>query len=260
MKKILALLSLILLAATTAQAQEKKKPLEIRYHGHSFFEIRTSKGTTIVLDPHAISEYGRPLNLKADIALLSHNHNDHTQVGILANKDKVEVIRGWKANGRRLTWNIVDKKIKDVHIRSVGTYHDNMKGLQRGINTVFIIEADGWKIAHLGDLGHLLDRKQIKAIGDVDVLMIPVGGIYTLNGSEAQKVVKQLHPKEYIFPMHYGTPVFDSVLTEEEFLDGQPKRNVARSRTNRLVLNRDANRPRPLIVLLHWFPRGKQGK
>ena len=84
--------------------------------------------------------------------------------------------------------------------------------MQRGKVGVFIIEVDGWKIVHLGDLGHLLTPSQLKRIGPVDVLMIPVGGIYTLNGSEAKKVVEQLKPKEYIFPMHYGTKVFDAVL------------------------------------------------
>ena len=78
-------------------------------------------------------------------------------------------------------------------------------------NGVFIIEVDGWRIVHLGDLGHYLTPAQLKRIGPVDVLMIPVGGIYTLNGKWAKKVVDQIKPKEYIFPMHYGTKVFDAV-------------------------------------------------
>src|SRR5438105_11530675 len=96
-----------------------------------------------------------------------------------------------------------------------------MEGLQRGKNTVFIIEVDGWKIVHLGDLGHLLTPKQIKAIGPVDVLMIPVGGVYTINGSEAKEVIAQLKPRQYIIPMHYAVKGFDELLPADEFLEDQ---------------------------------------
>src|SRR5438105_15753621 len=103
-----------------------------------------------------------------------------------------------------------------------------MEGLARGKNSVFIIDVDGWRVCHLGDLGHELDLKLLKQIGQVDVLMVPVGGIYTLNGAEAKKVVEQIKPKEYIFPMHYGTKIFDDILPVDEFLEGQPDRNVIR--------------------------------
>jgi L-ascorbate metabolism protein UlaG (beta-lactamase superfamily) len=122
--------------------------------------------------------------------------------------------------------------------------------MKYGINTIFMIEVDGWKIVHLGDLGHTLSTKQVKEIGEVDVVMIPVGGIYSLNGSQANAVVKQLKPKEYIFPMHYGTPKADEVLTPTEFLEPWPQKKIASKKENFLVLNRDPDRPRPLVVLL----------
>jgi hypothetical protein len=99
--------------------------------------------------------------------------------------------------------------------------------------------------------------------------MIPVGGIYTLNGSEAKKVVEQIKPKEYIFPMHYGTAVFEDILKVDEFLDDQPARNVVRlsdsepdptKRENTVQLNRDTQRPRPLIVQLHYWPKEEKKK
>ena len=88
--------------------------------------------------------------------------------------------------------------------------------------------------------------------------MIPVGGIYSLNGTEAKEVVAQIKPKEYIFPMHYGTKVFDDLLPIDEFLQDQDRAKVTSSQHNSILLNRDAQRPRPLIVQLHYWP--KEGK
>ena len=171
-----------------------------------------------------------------------------------------KIIRGLKSPSIKADWATVDETVKDVKIRIVGVYHDDTEGLQRGKNAIFIIEVDGWKIAHLGDLGHLLTPSQLKRIGPVDVIMIPVGGIYTLNGSEAKKVVEQLKPKEYIFPMHYGTKVFDAVLPIDEFLEDVEKRRVATTDENTITLNRDPNRPRPLIVQLHYWPKEEKEK
>ncbi len=264
MLRVFTFLCLALFAGTaTAQDNGPK----IVYHGNSFFEVHSSKGTIVVFDPHLIESYprildkeGRPVMVKADIALFSHPHNDHTQVGALdmTRLKKENLVPGFKGTGQRATWNKVDKKIKDVHIRSVSVYHDNMQGMVYGINTIFIIEVDGWKIAHLGDLGHSLSKRQLKQIGTVDVLMIPVGGIYTLNGSEAKEVTKQIEPREYVIPMHYGTPHFDELLDTEEFLDGQPMRQVVQLDTNEMTLTRDPNGVRPLTVVMHYLPKGQQ--
>ncbi len=231
------------------RSQEGTKPVEIIYHYHSCFEIRTSKGV-IVIDPHQIEAYGPPEKVKADIVLMTHNHPDHNQLNMIENKASAKVIRGFKGTGSNQKWNLIDEKVNGVRIRTVGTYHDDVKGMQYGINTIFIIEVDGWKIAHLGDLGHTLALKQAKEIGQVDVLMLPVGGIYSLNGSEAARVVKQLKPKEYIFPMHYATPVSNEILPPDEFLESFPKKQIARDKSHKLTLNRDPERPRPLVVLL----------
>jgi L-ascorbate metabolism protein UlaG (beta-lactamase superfamily) len=279
---LLALLTLSLLAFGATSGQEKGKDKEkdkvpekvkdadkvvLSWWGQSFFLIRTPKGTRVLIDPHEILNYPRIQNLKVDLALMSHNHNDHTQLGIIENfkkkdpKEPLEIIPGLVKKGKRDDWNRVNQTFKDVKIRTVGVYHDGSEGLQYGKNTVFILEIDGWRIAHLGDLGHLLTPEQlaeIKKDGPIDVLMIPVGGIYSLNGREAKKVVKQIEPKEYVIPMHYGTVVFDDLLPVTEFLEGQPKENILRlditKKTNRLVLDRNDKRPRPQITVLHWFP------
>src|SRR5204863_8452497 len=116
-------------------------------------------------------------------------------------------------------WNPVDEKFKDVRLQTVGTYHDEMSGLQRGKNGVWVLDIDGIRVVHLGDLGHSLNKTQLKRLGSVDVLMIPVGGVYTLNGITAMKVVEQIKPKRYILPMHYGNIVYMDLLPLSYFLD-----------------------------------------
>src|SRR5262249_25362071 len=110
-------------------------------------------------------------------------------------------------------------------------------------------EVDGFRIVHLGDLGHLLSKDQIKKIGAVDILMIPVGGVYTINGTEAKKVVEQLKPKYYILPMHYGVKGYDALLTPEEFLEDQKAEHLR----DELKIDVGAKAPeKPKIVLLGW--------
>jgi L-ascorbate metabolism protein UlaG (beta-lactamase superfamily) len=241
----------ILLAGTASAAEPGKAEVRIRWHGQSFFEILSSKGTRIVTDPHAIEGYGR-VTVEADLVTISHFHNDHTQFGVIENEDKAKKLWGLKNEGKKVEWNPIDEKFKDVHIRTVGVYHDPRKGMERGKNSVFIFEMDGLHIVHLGDLGHLLSDEEIKAIGPVDVLMIPVGGIYTINGAEAKKVVEQLKPRQYVIPMHYGTKVFDYVLPVDEFLDQQKKENVKKFATNELVVKPDFKPAEPIIAVLHW--------
>jgi L-ascorbate metabolism protein UlaG (beta-lactamase superfamily) len=267
----LIFLSILVIGAGNAfSGDDAWKPIKVRYYGNSFFVIESNKGVRICFDPHMITEYGRPPDdLKADVVLISHNHVDHTRVDALANwhdKDdakKPKIIRGLKGTGLRADWAAVDEKIGGVKIRSVGLYHDDMEGLRSGKVSAFIVEMDGWRICHLGDLGHMLSPAQLKAIGEVDVLMIPVGGIYTINGSEAKKVMAQIKPKQYVFPMHYGTKFFDDLLPVNEFLEGQKKERVAESDDNQLTLNRDPARPRPLTVVFTYpveAPKKKKQK
>lgn len=251
----LLLLATVLLGAAPALAADNGK-VTIRWYGQSFFEVISSAGTRVVFDPHAIEEYGRT-DVGADLVLLSHMHSDHTQVNALRDIAKATVIPGLKdpkGDGKRLEWNIVDQKFKDVHVRSIGAYHDNMEGMQRGKNTIFVVEMDGLRIVHLGDLGHTLDEKTIRAIGPVDVLMIPVGGVYTINGAEAKRVAKKLKPRQYILPMHYGTRVYQDLLTAEEFLDERDPNTVKTYQGNELKTDASFKPEEPIVVVLGWAP------
>ena len=253
MSRIVAVLASLFVMSAPALAQEAKaKAISIRWFGQSFFQIETGDGTKVVFDPHLMPEYSRP-TCEADLILVSHEHDDHNLVEAISNldKDKPKIIRGLVTKGKRQDWNKVDEKVKNIRVRTVGTYHDGDEGMKRGKNSIFVIETDGLKIAHLGDLGHVLDEEQVKAVGEIDILMIPVGGIYTINGEKAKEVMKQLKPRLYVLPMHYGNKVVDTLQDPEEFLDGQ--KNVRKLEQNNLLsVPTDLKLDKPTIVLLHW--------
>ncbi len=250
LRYLTALVAALALAAGAGAADKK---LTIRWHGQSFFEIITSDGTRIVTDPHAIEAYGRQ-SVKADLVLCSHLHSDHTRLDVIEGKPEVLYgVKEDKSTAMRFSWTNFDKKFKNVHVYSVGTYHDDEQGLKRGLNSVLVIEADDFRIVHLGDLGHKLSKEQLKSIGKVDVLMVPVGGIYTLNGSEAKEVVDQLKPRFAVIPMHYGIKgTYEDLLTADEFLEDQT--NVRKERPVEYTLEVGAKPPeKPEIVLLRWI-------
>lgn len=228
--------------------------LDLRWYGHSCFMLETAKGTRVVFDPHNIPDYGR-LALTADVVLVSHEHEDHNNVEAVKVRNKENVIRGvapLKPGSRLPAWNQVDRTIDDVRVRSVGTYHDTEKGLKFGLNAVFIVEADGVRVVHLGDLGHALTKDQVKRIGPVDWLLIPVGGVYTVNGYDAKEVVEQLKPRFGIVPMHFGTPAFDTLLPPDSFLEDVPKDRIKRV-TGPLKIDPDRKPPKdPVIYLMSW--------
>ncbi len=176
--------------------------INIKWFGHSCFKITSNKGIVVVTDPFDPTVGYSPLDIEADIVTSSHSHYDHNYF---------KAIKG--------DFKIIDKpkeyNVKDIIINGIRTFHDNVYGTKRGKNIVFLINMDGIKLCHLGDLGHTLTDKQLEEIGKVDVLFIPVGGYYTINNEEAVKVVKQLNPKLTI-PMHFKTPEIDFPITDEK--------------------------------------------
>lgn len=165
--------------------------MEITHLGHASFKIR-GKHTTIVTDPFNPEIVGLKFpKIPADIVTVSHQHEDHNFLErILENP----VLIGGPG----------EYEIKGVRIIGIATYHDAAKGSQRGKNTIYRIEMDGIFLVHCGDLGHKLDDGQIDQLGDVDLLMMPVGGVYTISAKEATEIVHRLEPK-IVIPMHYNT-------------------------------------------------------
>jgi L-ascorbate metabolism protein UlaG (beta-lactamase superfamily) len=256
MKRMLSALAVLLLLALAAPAAEPK--VTIRWHGQSFFEILSPEGVRIVTDPHEIEAFGRK-SVKADLILMSHLHDDHTRIDVVENKDKakkIQALRKLDKEGTRTAWNDVDVKMKDVHVRMVHSYHDNVGGLKRGKNGIFVIDVGGLRIVHLGDLGHVLKGEQVKALDKVDVLLIPIGGIYTINGLDAQRIVERIKPRRVIIPMHYGAGPYTDLLDLEKshFLDEQEMGVVKRYLiTNEISINPKAEVPKePTVAILSW--------
>jgi L-ascorbate metabolism protein UlaG (beta-lactamase superfamily) len=245
-------LSAVLLAAALwvpAHATAAPPAGKLTWYGQACFLLETAAGTRIVMDPIPKGiGYELPQGLKADVVTISHEHYDHNNVGFVTGKPRV--IRGLTADKKG--WTRVDEKVKDVAIRTVGVYHDGERGAKRGLDTVFIFEVGGVRIAHLGDLGHVLNDDQLAAIGAVDVLLVPVGGTFTIDSLQATRVVEQLRPRLMVVPMHYKTDA--STIKELEplapFVDR--KSNVRREPTPTIALLPLKTRAAPEIVVLPY--------
>lgn len=188
--------------------------MRIIWHGHSCFEIKDT--VTVVTDPHDGKSIGikTPL-VKADIILVTHDHFDHNCVRIVRGDPSVVRDPG-------------ERSLRGVRVNGVQTFHDLESGARRGRNIVYHFELDGIRFCHCGDLGHDLTEDQVRAIGPVDVLFVPVGGVFTIDGAQARALVSKLRPRVAI-PMHFrwgGLSI--SVQTIDPFLQGIPEDAVVR--------------------------------
>jgi L-ascorbate metabolism protein UlaG (beta-lactamase superfamily) len=179
--------------------------MTITYHGHSCFKLKGRRGT-VVTDPYEAS-IGFPLpSLSADMITVSHDHHDHNAVA------KV------KGTARREKPFIVNQpgeyEVGGISIFGVPAFHDDSKGTQRGPSTIFTIYLDDLRICHLGDLGHEITADLQEKIGAVDILLCPVGGVYTIGSAQAVKAIRALEPS-IIIPMHYKTAAHDEKLYGE---------------------------------------------
>lgn len=189
--------------------------MEITWLGHASFRIRGRTGgdwVSIVTDPYDESMVGlRFPRVTAEIVTVSHEHEDHNRIDqVLSDKASPKILRGPG-----------EYEVKGVMIRGIASWHDSSSGSNRGENTIFVFELEGLRIVHLGDLGHKLTERQLDEIGSADILLIPVGGLYTITPQTATEVVSQLEPK-IVIPMHYkvsGSPSsFADLSSVEEFI------------------------------------------
>ena len=165
--------------------------MRIKWLGHACFLITSDTGIRIITDPYMPAgdlTYGE-INETADIVTVSHEHLDH---------NNTKAVRGNPVILRKYG------KAKDIDFKAIATFHDANKGLQRGANTIFCFTLDGLRICHAGDLGHMLDNKTIIELGRVDIMLIPVGGNFTLDAPGADKVINMIKPA-VVIPMHYQT-------------------------------------------------------
>jgi L-ascorbate metabolism protein UlaG (beta-lactamase superfamily) len=187
--------------------------MKLKWLGHSCFLITSETGLRIITDPYPQGSglnYS-PINEAADIVTVSHDHFDHNNISAVSGKPEV------------ITGNGV-KNVKGIQFKGIATHHDESQGKERGTNTIFCFSVDGIKLCHLGDLGHRLSKEQIAEIGALDILFIPIGGVFTIDAKMASTVSDDLKPK-VVIPMHCKTHKCDWPLnTIEDFLAG--KKNV----------------------------------
>lgn len=184
--------------------------MDITYLGHASFKLR-GKEASAVTDPFDSSIGFSLPRISADVATVSHSHEDHNNV------------RAVSGTSKRAKPFVIDApgeyEVSGVSVFGTSTFHDAKQGSERGQNTVFVIQVDGVLVAHLGDLGHVLSDKQVEKIGAVDVLLIPVGGVHTIGPKDAITVISQLQPS-IVVPMHYKTRDHnDRVFGELEEVD-----------------------------------------
>ena len=200
----------------------------IRWHGQACVTIISPSGTRLVVDPFDESIGHRLPEAEADVVVTTHDHYDHANVAGVRGRPKV--LSGLTRDAR---WAALDQTVGDMRLRTVGTWHDEVRGAKRGLNSVVIVETGGLRVVHCGDLGHILTDEQARAIGPVDVLLIPVGGVYTVGAHEARAVVRQLAPRRAVIPIHFQTdPLTIHLESVEPFLAGMP--GVRRAEGNEL--------------------------
>ena len=216
--------------------------MKITWLGHSSFLVESRNGTRIITDPYESGSYDgavgyRPIDEQADIVTVSHDHADHNAVEAVTGAP--EIVRGPDS-----------RTVRGVPIKGIATFHDGNKGQDRGRNTVYVIEVDGIRVGHLGDLGHALSDDEAKAVGEVDVLLAPVGGYYTIGPEEAKSVAESVGAR-IIIPMHYKTDALGfPIQPVDDFLKLMDKVERAGSRT--VELGKEDMEPAPKVIVLEY--------
>lgn len=166
--------------------------MDIYWYGQAFFKLK-GKMASVIIDPFDPGFTGLklPKDLAADIVLKTHDHGDHNNVKAISGSPAIFDGPG-------------EYESKGVIVTAIASFHDNSEGKERGLNTIYNVLIDGLNIVHLGDLGqNELTEAQVQEIDRTDILLIPVGSIYTIDARTAATVAAQLEPK-IIIPMHYG--------------------------------------------------------
>lgn len=171
--------------------------MTLTWLGHASFLLETASGTRLLTDPYPQTIYPHPVP-GCDFVTLSHEHYDHNHVEDLPGNPTILRPQNGLCSGEKFACG-------DITLTAYPAFHDEVQGAKRGQNAVCVFEADGVKIAHLGDIGHQLTPALLTALQGLDALLLPVGGTYTIDGEQAATMAKALQPT-YIVPMHYALP------------------------------------------------------
>ena len=216
--------------------------MEIKWLGHASFLITTRSGTKILTDPYKAGSFGGAVGYGkikevVDVVTVSHRHDDHYGVSELSGSPEVLMEPG-------------EYDVMGIPFKGIPAYHDAKGGSERGENVIFTFEADGVIMCHLGDLGHTISKETASRIGEVDILFVPVGGVYTIDSKGANDVVDVLNPR-IVVPMHYKTEVLGfPIAGVEPFLKG--KTNVKKAEGSAFEIEKEGiGSERQIVVLKH---------
>ncbi|MCD6149402.1 MBL fold metallo-hydrolase [bacterium] len=198
--------------------------MNIQYYGHSCFKItarpagRATEEVAVFMDPFDKSIGLKPPFGRADIIFISHQHPDHNNVSALKGSPIIIDTPG-------------EYSVKEISAIGIDSFHDEKEGAERGRNTIFVLETENIRLCHLGDLGTDLSLKQLEKMNGVDILFIPVGGKYTIDGKKAAEIARKIEPA-MIIPMHYKVPNLKIDITDEKMFCSEigscPKEKISK--------------------------------
>lgn len=210
--------------------------MKIKWLGHACFLLTSEKGTRVVTDPFDETVGYKVEEIEAEIVSTSHDHYDHNNIGMVVGNAK-HVMGAGKIN------------IDGIDITGVESFHDECEGVKRGKNDIFKFTIDGISVCHLGDLGQTLNNDQLRQIGNVDVLMIPVGGVYTIDYKGAIEVMNLIKPSITI-PIHYKTPALTFEIDGvEPFLSATGGKHISKQE---IELKKDEIGNWPKVIALDY--------
>lgn len=215
--------------------------MQIKWYGHSCFLLTGNDGLSVLTDPCEPRTGYQIAGIETDFITSSHAHSDHNYFAA--------------AKGSPIVVNTAGEHTfmspyggDGVRITGIPTWHDGACGAERGVNLVFVIEMDGLRAVHLGDLGHLPDAQTVAAIGRADLLFLPIGGVFTIDAAAAHEVLALLRP-HLVIPMHYSTPALAFHLDgPEAFLSGLSGYTIHRLRQSECSVHpQTLGTPRALV-------------
>lgn len=210
--------------------------MKIKWLGHSCFMLTSSCGTRVLTDPFSPDTLYKLPSIDVDAVTVSHAHHDHNYTETVNNKSIIVTSDS-------------TVKLKDVSISSVKCFHDDCLGALRGSNRMFIFEFDGMRVLHCGDLGEQPDAETLDLLGRIDIMLVPVGGIYTINAKQAADFINVVKPK-IVIPMHYWNPLLGFKLDRiESFIDAVPNWMVKKLSSDELDLTKSELRESTVIIM-----------